>query len=117
MDTGWANLIGGALLVMGTLFCVLGVYGILRLPDLYNRIHAAGMVITLGAGGILLSLLFLGEPRAGLRGLVTAMFLSLTSPMVTHVVARTAYRRGVPLSVHTVRDDLAEDSREVGSSG
>lgn len=105
------DLIGAFLLVSGTAFCVLGVYGMVRLPDTYNRLHAAGQVLTLGAGGVLLSLLFLATPRAGLKGLATAAFLLLTAPVVTHVLARAAYRLGVPLAPQTVRDDLAEDTR------
>lgn len=101
--------VGLLLLVQGTVFCVLGVYGMLRLPDLYNRLHAAGKVLTFGAGGVLLSLIFLSPPRAGLKGLATAIFLLLTAPVVTHLLARAAFRSGVPLSRHTVRNDLAAD--------
>jgi multicomponent Na+:H+ antiporter subunit G len=104
-----STLAGFFLLGTGTLFCVLGVFGVMRMPDFYNRIHAAGMVITLGAGSVFVSLLFVGPTQAGLKGLATAAFLSLTAPMVTHVLARTAYQHGVPLADETVCDDLAED--------
>lgn len=110
------ELIGVAFLVSGTLFCVLGVYGMVRLPDIYNRLHAAGKVMTFGAGGVMLSVLFLAPPRAGLKGLATAAFLLLTAPMVTHVLARAAYRLGVPLAPETVRDDLAEDGTSAQDS-
>src|SRR3990172_1597628 len=102
-----AEIIGTLLLVSGAAFCALGVYGMMRLPDIYNRLHAAGKVMTFGAGGVLLSLLFLAPPRAGLKGLATAAFLILTAPAVTHVLARAAYRLGVPLAPQTGRDDLA----------
>ena len=103
--------IGVFLLISGTVFCVLGVYGMVRLPDIYNRLHAAGKVMTFGAGGVLLSLLFLVPSRAGIKGLATAAFLLLTAPVVTHVLARAAYRAGVPLAPESGRDDLAEDRR------
>jgi multicomponent Na+:H+ antiporter subunit G len=112
-----SEIIGAALLVLGTCFCVLGVYGVLRLPDFYNRLHAAGMLLTLGAGAVLLSVLFLAAPRAGLKALATAGFLALTAPMVTHVLSRTAYRQGLALSRHPVRDDLAEDQQASRGSG
>ncbi|MDQ4075863.1 MAG: monovalent cation/H(+) antiporter subunit G [Chloroflexota bacterium] len=108
------QLAGVALLITGTLFCILGVYGMFRLPDIYNRLHATAMALTLGAGGILLSLLFLAPLRAGLKGLTTAIFLLLTAPMVTHTLSRAAYRLGIPLASHSVRDDLAEDQRAAG---
>lgn len=101
--------LGIALLLTGTLFCLLGAYGVLRMPDFYNRVHAAAMIITFGAGGILLSLLFLGPPEAGLRALAIAAFLSLTSPMVTHILLRTAYGQSLPLAEETTRDDLGRD--------
>jgi multicomponent Na+:H+ antiporter subunit G len=109
-----ATAAGAILLGSGTLFCVLGVVGVMRMPDVYNRIHAAGMVITLGAGSVFLSLLFLAPAEAGLRGLATALFLSLTAPMATHVLARTAYRHGSPLTEQTVCDHLAEDEERTG---
>jgi multicomponent Na+:H+ antiporter subunit G len=103
--------VGVVLLVSGTVFCVLGVYGMHRLPDFYNRVHAAGKILTFGAGGVLLALLFLAPPRAGLKGLATAVFLLLTAPVVSHVLARAAYRLRVPLGPAAVRDDLAADQR------
>lgn len=103
--------IGGALLISGTAFCILGVYGLSHLPDTYNRLHAGGIVLTFGAGGVLLSLLFLASSKAGIKGLATAAFLLLTAPVVTHVLARAAYHLGVPLAPQTERDDLAEDRR------
>ncbi len=109
--------VGVILLVSGTAFCVLGVYGLVRLPDLYNRLHAAGKVMTFGAGGVLLSLLFLAPQRAGLKALATALFLLLTAPMVTHLLARAGYRLGVPLASEPVRDDLAEDEESSGQPG
>jgi multicomponent Na+:H+ antiporter subunit G len=103
------SMAGTVLLGIGTLFCLLGVYGVMRMPDIYNRIQAAGLVITMGAGSVFLSLVFLAPGEAALRGVATAAFLSLTAPMATHVLARTAYRHGVPLAEETARNDLAED--------
>lgn len=110
----WGDLIGAVFLLVGTVFCVLGVYGLLCLPDLYNRLHAGGKVATFGAGGVLLSLLFLAPSQAGIKGMATAIFLLLTAPLVTHILARAAHRLHVPLADVSERDDLAED-RRVGS--
>jgi len=111
-----AQIAGAVLLVAGTAVCLLGVFGLIRLPDAYNRIHAAGMITSLGAELILLSLLFLAPARAGVKGVATALFLLLTAPMVTHVLARAAHREGVPLAGGTSRDDLAEDERRQQSA-
>jgi multicomponent Na+:H+ antiporter subunit G len=98
--------LGGALLVGGTGFCLLGAYGLLRMPDFYNRVHAASVVITLGAAGVLLAVFVAGPPGAGTRALATAIFLSITAPMVTHVLMRTAYRQEVPFARGTERGDV-----------
>jgi multicomponent Na+:H+ antiporter subunit G len=98
---------GMAALVAGTLLCVLGTLSVLRLSDTYSRIQAAGLVITGGAGGVLLAVVLLEGGRTGLKALATAGFLLLTAPLVTHVLARGAYRQGIPLGPYAVRDDLA----------
>jgi multicomponent Na+:H+ antiporter subunit G len=107
-----AQLTGALLLIIGTSFCILGVYGLLRLGDLYNRLHAAGMVITLGATSIMLSLLFIGPPQAGIKALATALFFLFTGPLITHVLARTAHLRGVAMEKESARDDLVEDRQK-----
>ena len=97
------------LLLLGVTFCVLGIYGIFRLDDLYNRLHAAGLIVTLGASSIMLALLLSGPPKAGIKGMATAFFLFTTAPLVTHVLARTAYAKGARIG-----QDSAEDAPETG---
>jgi multicomponent Na+:H+ antiporter subunit G len=101
------------LLIGGTFFCIFGVYGLMRYPDIYNRLHSAGMVVSLGALGIMSSLLFIGPERAGLKGMATALFLLLTGPLVTHILARTAHRKGISPGA-AVRDDLADTEKDRG---
>lgn len=103
-------------LFSGTAFCVIGTYGILRLPDIYTRLQAAGMIFTMGALCIAVSLLLAGPLQAGLKSLATALFLLLTGPLVTHVLARISHQKGVKMSAKAMRDDLKEDNK-TGSSG
>jgi multicomponent Na+:H+ antiporter subunit G len=83
-------------LAAGGLFCVIGAVGMLRMPDLYTRMHAASVVDTLGAGLILLGLLL----QAGL-GLVAAKLLIIglliffASPTATHALAKAARFHGL----------------------
>ncbi len=85
-----------ALLVSGGGFCIIGGLGLLRLPDVYARMHAAGITDTLGAGLMLAGLMLQG----GLS-LVTAklflilVFLLFTSPTSTYALANAAYRQGL----------------------
>jgi multicomponent Na+:H+ antiporter subunit G len=97
------------LLLLGVTFCMLGIYGIFRLDDLYSRLHAAGMIVTLGASSIMLALLLIGPPKAGIKGIATALFLFVTGPLVTHVLARTAYVKGARLG-----QDSPEAAPETG---
>jgi multicomponent Na+:H+ antiporter subunit G len=90
----WIETIAALLMILGVTFCVLGIYGLFRLDDLYNRLHAAGLIVTLGASSIMLALLLIGPPKAGIKGMTTALFLLFTGPLVTHVLARTAYAKG-----------------------
>lgn len=83
-------------LLIGSAFCLVGGIGMLRMPDFYTRGHAAGITDTLGAGLILLGLMF----QAGI-GLTTAkllmvlFFLYVTCPTATHALFKSAYAGGV----------------------
>ncbi len=77
-------------------FCVIGGIGLLRLPDLYSRTHASGVTDTLGAGLILLGLIFqAGFDLVSVKLATIAFFLFLTSPTSAHALAKAAYARGV----------------------
>ena len=83
-------------LLLGTLFCVISAVGVLRMPDLFTRAHAAGITDTMGAGLILLGLMFQAGPGVvGLKLFTIALFLFITSPTATHALVKAAYSRGV----------------------
>ncbi len=110
---GWNQLAGGVLTVIGAAFLFLGALGIVRMPDLYNRMQAGTKATTLGN---LLTLLGLGciqpawAPKLGL----IALFVLVTNPISSHALARAAYRAGVPLAEGTVRDEYREALEEHG---
>lgn len=83
-------------LAAGLFFVFSGTIGVLRLPDFYTRLHAAGMTDTLGAELILLGLVFQsGFSQMTLKLLMVAFFLFVTSPTATHAVAHAAYKSGL----------------------
>lgn len=83
-------------LLAGLFFVLAGTLGVLRLPDFYTRLHAAGMTDTLGAELILLSLIFqAGFSQMTLKLLLVAFLLLVTSPTATHAVAHAAYKAGL----------------------
>ncbi len=83
-------------ILMGLFFVFAGTIGVLRLPDFYTRIHAAGMTDTLGAEMVLLGLMIQsGFTQTTLKLLMLSFFLLLTSPTATHAVAHAAHRAGL----------------------
>ncbi len=95
------------LLVTGSIFCVIGGAGLLRLPDLYSRTHASGITDTLGAGLILLGLaLQAGFDLVTLKLITILIFLYLPSPTAAHALVKAAYARGV---VALVREEEGRD--------
>jgi len=97
----------------GLFFVLAGTIGVLRLPDFYTRLHAAGMTDTLGAELILLALIFQSDNlQMILKLLLVAFFLLVTSPTATHAVAHAAYRAGLkPLLGEFRAPDLDEDMK------
>ena len=88
--------LGALCLVFGAVFCVIGGSGLLRLPDVYSRIHGAGVVDTLGAALILIGLMF--EPAhwtVQMKLLGVVFFLYVTGSTATHALAQAAHASGV----------------------
>ena len=97
-------LVGGGLLIGGSVFSIIGGIGICRLPDFYSRMHGAGITDTMGAGLIVIGLIV----KAGVISLVSfklsviLFFLLVTSPSACHALAHSAIVSGLKpeLDVH-----------------
>ena len=84
-----------ALLLSGAFFLVTGALGMVRLPDVFTRMHAAGMADTMGAGLILAGLcLYSGANLVTVRLVLILAFLWFTSPIATHALAKAALSGG-----------------------
>ena len=93
---GLRVLLSGGAIIAGLFFVLAGTLGVLRLPDFYSRIHAAGMTDTLGAELILVGLMIQsGFTQTTLKLLMVSFFLFLTSPTATHAVANAAFKAGL----------------------
>jgi multicomponent Na+:H+ antiporter subunit G len=97
----WLALGAGAVFVVG------GGIGLVRLPDFYTRLHAAGLVDTLGAFLIVVGLaLQAGLTQVTIKLVLILVFLFFTSPTATHAVAHAAVAGGLkPWSRSTDRKD------------
>lgn len=83
-------------LSVGIFFVLAGAIGVIRLPDFYTRLHAAGMTDTLGAEMILLGLIMqAGFSQTSLKLALIGFILFLTSPSATHAIVNAAYHAGL----------------------
>lgn len=105
------DIIGALLLLAGTSFLLLGGLGLVRMPDIYNRIQAGTKTTTLGTLLSLLGVAFL-HPEWSLKLLLIGVFLLFTNPLSSQVLARAAHRTGAPKASITVADHLADDQGE-----
>ena len=96
-----------ALLIIGSLFALVAAVGIVRLPDLFSRMHSTSKSATLGVGCILLGVaIHFNELGVTTRALLTIAFLFMTAPIAAHLISRAAYLTGVPQWEGTVVDEL-----------
>ena len=85
------------LICSGVFFLFMGALGMIRFPDFYTRMHAAGKCETLGSLLLLTGLAWAeGFTLSSVKLLVIALFIFVTSPTATHAIARAAYRNRVP---------------------
>ncbi|MBM4235336.1 MAG: monovalent cation/H(+) antiporter subunit G [Firmicutes bacterium] len=83
----------------GFFFLLVGVVGLLRLPDVYTRMHAMGKCDTLGTGMVLIGLMLLFADITNVtKLLLIAAMIATINPVVTHLIAKTAYNRGTPMA-------------------
>jgi multicomponent Na+:H+ antiporter subunit G len=96
-------------LCIGIVFNLFGCIGMIRLPDVYNRLQAATKCVTLGTCSILLGvLLHFGFTDAGVKSLVAIPILFFTSTAAAHALIRGAYHFGIPLGKKSIRDDYKD---------
>ncbi|MFN2321415.1 MAG: monovalent cation/H(+) antiporter subunit G [Trueperaceae bacterium] len=94
--TELGNGAGALLIVVGLAYVSGAVVGLVRLPDLYTRAHAAGKCDTVGSFAILAGLALVGGlDVADLKLVLLAVLVVVTAPTAAHALARSAYRRGV----------------------
>lgn len=105
------QVIGLALILVGVAFDLSGCVGLVRLPDVYNRIQASTKCVVLGTTLILLgALVWLGSVSAMFKGLLVILFILITSSTAAHALSRAAHNSGVKLWDRSVVDRYAEDS-------
>ena len=110
--TAW-TIIAGVSMLLGLFFLAMGAIGLLRFPDYYTRMHAAGKCDTLGSLLVIIGLAAYHFGDEGgfivyghfnwatllvcLKLVIIAVFVFLTSPTATHAIARAAFKNRMPL--------------------
>jgi multicomponent K+:H+ antiporter subunit G len=95
MITTIVDLFASLFLLLGAGFALIGSIGLVRLPDLFTRLHGPTKATTLGVGGVLLGSILYFSLRQGLslHEVLVTIFLFLTAPVSAHLIARAALQR------------------------
>jgi len=101
------------MVILGVFGMTVGVYGIVRMPDIYNRLHAASKVVFLGVLSLLIASTVTNDARIISRVVLIGAFLILTTPVSAHVIARAAFLRGQKMETPNPVD---ESGRGLASS-
>lgn len=105
-----SDFIGIIFIVIGLVFDFFGCLGLVRLPDIYNRIQASTKCVTLGTCSIMFgTFLILGLTAGGIKALLCISFVLLTAPVSAHVLARGAHISRVKLCKESIVDKYEED--------
>ena len=89
----WAS---WAMFILGGFVLLVGAFGMIRLPDVWSRIHAAGMIDTLGVALILGGMMLQGGlTLATLKLFLIGLFIFIAGPAATHAIANAAWASGI----------------------
>ena len=100
------DILSGLCIAVGVVALLTGSIGLIRLPDLYSRTHAVGMMDTAGVGFIILGLIIHeGFTLVSVKLALVGIFLLFTSPIATHAVSQVAYRSGLKPLVDDGEDE------------
>lgn len=99
--------LAGLMIIVGSIFSLVAALGLLRLPDVYTRMHAATKAGTLGSGLMMIALALVADDFAtASRAIAALVFFLLTAPIASHLLARAAYKVGYRLWPGSVIDEM-----------
>ena len=90
------EIVASVLMIAGAFFMIVATVGLLRLPDLYTRMHAISKAGTVGAGLLLIGItVHFGHLSFTTRAVAVILFIILTAPVASHLIGRAGYLSGV----------------------
>ncbi len=102
-----ADIIGGIVSIAGAMLLFLASLGLIRMPDVYNRMQAGTKATTLGSMLFLIGILII-KPEWWSKIVLLILFIVFTNPISSHALARAAHFVGIPMSDRTIKDDLTD---------
>ncbi len=106
------DVIGYIVMGIGVVFDIFGCIGLIRFPDVYNRLQASTKCVTLGTFSIMLGIFLVsGFTSTGVKALLCGIFILMSSPVAAHALARGAYKSGVNLCRGSIVDKYGEDTK------
>ena len=106
------EIIGAIITLIGSIFLFLGSLGLVRMPDIYNRIQTGTKASTLGTILTLLGIALLNPNWFG-KILLLMIFILITNPVSSHVLARAAHYIKSPLTKKSVIDKLDDEEQKI----
>jgi len=104
------KLIGAIVTLIGSVFLLLGSLGLVRMPDVYNRIQTGTKASTLGTILVLMGIAVLRFEWDG-KLVILIIFVLITNPVSSHILARSAHRNKVKMTDKTAVDALSEEEK------
>ena len=97
--TDYITVIAGILISIGTFFLLVGAVGLVRLPDMFTRMHAATKCTTMGAMCTLLGVALIMQGSVAVKAVIMIVFILFGNPTSAHAIARAAYRSGTRMKI------------------
>ena len=105
-----SNTIAIIIISVGVFFDIAGCIGLIRLPDIYNRLQASTKCVTLGTCLILFGvLIYMGFNSISLKALLCILFIVCASPTAAHAISRASHKAGIQLWKGSMFDKYKED--------
>lgn len=101
------GILASGLILCGTLLCLVGAIGLIRLPDCYSRMHSASKAGSLGASLVLVGVAAASSGEMALEAIFAVLVLLATAPLAAHAVSRSAHRAGHKPKTGHLGDALA----------
>ena len=105
------EIVGGLISISGGILLFLAALGLIRMPDVFNRMQAGTKATTLGSMLFLIGIAFM-KPEWWSKILLLVLFIVFTNPISSHALARASHFVGVRMSERSVKDDLADSVAE-----